>query len=193
MPHMDGIEMCRRLKNDLQSSHIPILFLSARVLDENKLEGFKSGADDYIEKPFSSELLILKIKNILETQRRLKQQYLKIALGKPEIILKSPLDDKFFEQATQIIEKHFSNYEFDGIEFCDEMRLGQKLIYRKIKSVTGLSITEFIRSERLKRAAQLVRENKYTIQEISYKVGFSTPSYFSKCFKKQFGIMPKDF
>lgn len=193
MPEKDGFELCKELKNDLRSSHIPVVLLTAMAVDEKKLEGFRSGADDYIEKPFSTELFTLKIRNLLETRKHLQRVY---SGDDRQAILElklSPLDETFFQQARQTIEQNLANCNYDVDDFCREMDLGQKLVYRKIKSLTGLSISEYIRHERLKWAATLLHEQKYTVQEVSYKVGFATPSYFAKCFKKQFGIGPKDY
>lgn len=192
MPVMNGFEMCRILKQDVNTSHIPIILLTAKVLTENKLEGYKSGADDYIEKPFSLEILMLKISNILETQWKFRAFF---GSGKVQIQqgLNSALDNEFFKSVFEIINNNYSDSSFDVEQFCSQMEMNQNTIYRKIKAVTGLSISELIRVERLKKAADMIKENRFTIQEVCFKVGFSSPAYFTQCFKKQYGVIPKEY
>lgn len=192
MPLMNGYEMCRIIKQDISLSHIPVILLTAKVLTQNKIEGYNSGSDDYIEKPFSLELLMLKISNILETRRNFRALF---GSGKIQIQqgLTSALDDEFFKSVFKIISNNYSDSSFDVEQFCSLMKMNQNTIYRKIKAVTGLSISEFIRVERLKKAADMIKENRYTIQEVCFKVGFSSPAYFTQCFKKQYGVIPKEY
>jgi DNA-binding response OmpR family regulator len=194
MPEMNGFELCKELKNDIQCSHIPVILLTAKVLNENKLEGYQSGADDYIEKPFSGDLLQLKINNMLETRQQWQMHFGTKPTQLPTANTTfSDTDNAFLKQSNELIEQHIAEIQFDVEDFCKEMGLSQGLIYRKIKALTGLSISEYIRLERLNKAASLIKENKYTVQEICFMVGFATPSYFTKCFKKQFGTLPKEF
>ncbi len=192
MPTINGYEMCRKIKQDISVSHIPVILLTAKVLNENKLEGYYSGADDYIEKPFTLELLALKINNILATRWKLKALF---SSGKIPLhdSLNSKIDNEFFKSAFDVINNNYSNSSFDVEQFCIEMNMSQNTIYRKIKAITGLTISEFIRVERLKKAAELIKENRFTIQEVCYKVGFSSPAYFTQCFKKQYGVIPKEY
>lgn len=192
MPIMNGYEMCRKIKMDISVSHIPVILLTAKVLKENKLEGYYSGADDYIEKPFTLDIITLKINNILETRWKLKSLF---GSGKIPLhdSLNSKIDNDFFKSAFDIINNNYSDSSFDVEQFCIEMNMSQNTIYRKIKAITGLSLSEFIRIERLKKAAELIKENNFTIQEVCYKVGFSSPAYFTQCFKKQYGVVPKEY
>jgi len=193
MPEIDGIELCRRLKTEIQTSHIPIILLTALTSLEYEIEGLETGADAYISKPFSMELLEVHIKNLIESRRKLKERFdLDISLQPKEITINS-LDKNFLEEAMAIIEKYMSKPDFDVQLFVNEIGMSRTVLYRKLKAVTGLSVNEFINTVRLKRAVQLLQQRKLSVSEIAYEVGFSSPKYFSTCFRKQFHKTPSEF
>jgi len=193
MPEMDGIQLCAELKNDESTNHIPIILLTAKSTVESKMEGFKTGADDYIPKPFSPDLLIVRLQNLISTRELLKEKFKRQFLLQPREVLIESADDKFLVKALKIVEDHISDPVFDVKQFVREIGMSRSVLYRKLEAVTGQSANEFLRNIRLKRAAQLLSQNKMTVSEVSYEVGFNDPQYFSKCFSKQFGKTPSDY
>ncbi|MBN1187146.1 MAG: response regulator [Bacteroidales bacterium] len=193
MPEMDGSELCRELKKQEKTSHIPVILLTAKAGDDNLIAGFKTGADDYITKPFSIEVLKVRILNIIKNREKLYKKFSReISIQPEEIACNSP-DRSFLKRARYIIETNMDDMDFDIEVFVERMKISRAHLYRKLKALTNLSVKEFIRIIRLKKAVELLIENSYTVAEISYKVGFSSPSYFTKCFKQQFGTSPKNF
>ncbi len=190
---MDGMELCKKLKTTITTSHIPVLILSAKKSQENEILGLKNGADDYIRKPFDIELLELKLKNIIQKRQLLRKGFKReINLETKEFTVTSS-DERFLKQVIKIIDKHMSNTEFSVEMLVNEIGQSRSNLYIKLKEITGLSSSEFIRSIRLKRAMQLFDTTNLPVKEVMYKTGFSTASYFSKCFKKQFGAKPSDY
>ena len=193
MPLMDGIEMCRKLKEEIRSSHIPIIMLTARTSIDNKIEGLETGADAYIEKPFSLDLLEVQISNLLENRKILRDKFSKELLIKPADIAVTSVDAIFIQKAMDIVDNHISNPDFGSDEFCREIGMSRSQLHRKLKALTSQPASEFIRTLRLKRAASLLKDSKLSVEEISYRVGFNSPAYFTKCFRTLFGKTPSEF
>lgn len=187
MPVMDGMELCRRLKKELVTSHIPVILLTAKSLDEQRSEGYESGADAYISKPFSEKVLLSRVNNLLKSRAQLKEHYLEIGEG-----LSSEKENEFMDRLRGIVQKNLSDPELNIEKIAAEIGLGRVQLYRKVKSLTGYSPIEVIRIMRLKSASRLLKSTDRTISEIAYQVGFSTPSYFSKCYKEFFGRQPNE-
>jgi DNA-binding response OmpR family regulator len=193
MPEMDGIELCKKLKGDRHTSHIPIILLTARHSSEKKMEGFEFGADDYITKPFNFDMLQSRIKNLIHQREIFQkhfQKHLTIQASEPQI---TSLDEKFIKGALQTVENNLSNTEFSVEELSRLMGMSRVLLYRKLLSLTGKSPIEFIRTIRLQRAAQLLEKSQYTVAEISYQVGFNNPKYFAKYFRDEYDILPSAY
>jgi signal transduction histidine kinase/DNA-binding response OmpR family regulator/streptogramin lyase len=193
MPEMDGIELCKRLKTDQRTSHIPVILLTARAAKEDKIEGLETGADDFIPKPFDSDELKIRIKNLIIQRKKLREQFStesKLAFDK---IAYTPADEKFIKQTLEIILQHISDSEFNVQVLSNEVGMSQMHLYRKIKGQFGQSPAEFVKTIRLKRGAELLRNKTGNISEIAYEVGFENPAYFSSCFRQQFGISPSAF
>ncbi len=193
MPRMDGAELCRRVRQDQQTSHIPFIMLTAKTDDDSKVEGMDVGADTYIEKPFSVQYLEACIRNILQIRHRLMEKFSTQPLEPVTEIAQNPTDSEFLKKMNQIIEENFSNSELNVNFLAAELNISRSSLFAKIKTLAEITPNEMIQVVRLKKAAQLMKEGKYTVSEISYMVGFSNPSYFSKCFQKQFGIKPTDY
>lgn len=193
MPELDGLEMCKRLKNDMSTSHIPIILLTAKASDDFTIEGFDAGADEYIPKPFNPNLLQSRIKNILEIRQQLKERFRKEGILEPSEVSITSADEVFLKNAMDVVERNIGNPEFRVCNFVSEMNMSRSVLYRKFEALTGQSVNEFVRNTRLKRAAQLLSLNELTVSEVTYEVGFNDPQYFSKCFSKQFGMTPSEY
>lgn len=193
MPRMDGAELCRRVRRDALTSHIPFVLLTAKTDDESKVEGMDVGADAYIEKPFSIEYLEACIRNMLHMRHILKKKFSSLPLEPVTKIAHNPTDNEFLAKMYQIIEENFSNSELNVNFLAEKLNISRSGLFAKIKSLADVTPNEMILIVRLKRAAQLLLEGGRTVSEVSYMVGFSNPSYFSKCFHKQFGIRPTDY
>lgn len=193
MPEMDGFEMGKLLRNDLETSHIPLVFLTAKTMREDEIEGLRIGAVDYIYKPFNMVTLRLKLLNILESRGTAKEKFRASELLEPEKITLSSLDEEFLRNAVAVVDKYTDDPNLDVEKLSEHLSLSSNQTYRKIKALTGYTAKEFIRVQRLKIAAQLLMQKKRTISEIIYMVGFSSPSYFSRCFKEQYGCTPSEF
>jgi signal transduction histidine kinase/ligand-binding sensor domain-containing protein/DNA-binding response OmpR family regulator len=192
MPKRDGMELTRMIKTDPRTSHIPLILLTARSSDTFKLEGIENGADDFISKPFNIEILKSKVNKLIDSRNKLRERYTKTLMLEPTQIEITSVDEKFLMKVMSVVEKNISNSEFTVASFSDEMGISRVHLYRKLHALTGLSPNEFIRSFRLKRAAQLLKESQRTISEVCYDVGYNDPVYFSKSFKDYFGILPSE-
>ncbi len=195
MPELNGYELCEKIKNDSKTCHIPIILLTAKASNESAEKGFEIGADYYVTKPFNPKLLELRIKNILKTREGLKSQLFNqetIDLEPKEVKLASK-DQEFLKKLMAFIEDNIDNSELNVDHICKEIGLSRTQLYRKLKGLVGQSANEFIRSLRLKRAAQLLKQNEMTIAEVTYQVGFNDLQYFRFCFKKQFGVNPSEY
>ncbi|MFC2110173.1 two-component regulator propeller domain-containing protein [Bacteroidota bacterium] len=193
MPKMVGTELCSAIKENIKTSHIPVILLTSRTSLIYKFDGLERGADDYISKPFNLKEFKLRIKNILASKQRLKDRFLKEDSFKPNEIVVSSLDEKLLKKAFQIVEDNIANEQLDVPFFCEELGVSRSLLFTKIKAWTNFTPNEFIREIRLKRAAQLLEQNKLNVSQVCYKVGFKTPKYFSKCFQNKFGITPSQY
>ncbi len=193
MARMDGIEMSKRVKADIRTSHIPIILLTAKSGEESKLEGLAAGADDYITKPFNMDILIVKIHNLVERRRMKREAFREQIRIEPSKIAVSSLDEKLIRKAIEYTEAHMSNPELSVEELSREVGMSRATLYKKILSLTGRSPVEFIRVVRLKRGAQLLKESQLTVSEIAYMVGFNNPKYFRKYFKDEFGVLPSQY
>jgi DNA-binding response OmpR family regulator len=193
MPGMDGLELCRRLKSDVKTSHIPVFLLTARTSLLYQLEGFEMGADDYITKPFNESTLKARIRNILNTRKKLQEQFRREYILRPRDIAVTSPDERFLEQLLDVIEENVSDPEFNVEKLSREMGMSHSLIYKKLTSLVGMNIVEFIRSIRINCAAQMFAKLKLPVSEVSVAVGFTDPKYFSKCFQKQFNKTPTEY
>ncbi|GAB1416820.1 hybrid sensor histidine kinase/response regulator transcription factor [Paludibacter sp.] len=193
MPVMDGLSMCESLKGNVKTSHIPIILLTAKTNIQSKIEGLSIGADEYIEKPFSQEFLIARIFNLIDSRKKLRDIY----RNSPELAYKTlthtKIDEEFMTKLIEIIHKYLNDIDLNVDVIAEEMHLSRATLYRKISSMSELTPNEFIQLIRLKKGAELLKTNKYRINEVAYMVGFNSPNYFSKCFLKQFGVLPRNF
>lgn len=193
MPEMNGLELCKSIKFDPQTSHIPIILLTARSSQHFKIEGYEYGADDYITKPFDMNLLMVRIANLIELRRTLQKKFnSSISLNPSEIAINNT-EEIFLKKLMKIMEENISNSELTAPKLAVELGLSHSVLFRKITALTGYNINDFIKSIRLKRAYQLLRDSDYTVSEIGYMTGFSNPKYFSTCFKVEYGDSPTVF
>ena len=193
MPGMTGFEVTRRLKNDFDTSHIPIILLTALSTTESHLEGVENGADAFITKPFSLKLLLTRIFKLIEQREKLREKFSHDPNMIRPAICTSDKDKEFADKLQRIMEQQIGNAEFTIDEFASMMGLGRTVFYRKTRGVTGYAPNEYIRIVRMKKAAELLRENRFKVAEVSYRVGINDPFYFSKCFKRQFGVSPSAY
>ena len=194
MPGMNGLELCRRIKENNVTSHIPVILISARDLPAYKMEGYQMLADDYITKPFHAELLMSRIENLIRQRECMRQSFRTEVNLEPSTVTATSVDEKFIRSCIDNIEAHISEADYGVDELCVNVGYSRPQLYRKIKSITGLSAIQFLRSIRLKRAAQLLASDaKMTVTEVMYAVGFNNISYFSKIFFAEFGVLPKDY
>lgn len=203
MPKMDGNELARRIKNDVKTSHIPIILLTAKSEQESRLEGLETGADDYLTKPFDTKELLIRIKNLIAIRRKLQEKFSggKLIEKKDENLSRpggaraeklSSIDEKFLNKVLEVVENHLSEEEFSIEEFGEEVGMSRMQLYRKLKALTGKSASLYLRSVRLAKAKNMIEEKKGNISEIAYSVGFSSPAYFTACFKEEFGFPPSE-
>lgn len=193
MPIMDGLKLCKHIKQNLYTCHIPVIMLSAKTDLKEQLEGLQMGADDYIPKPFSMALVTTKIKNLFRTRYRAIEHYSNSLEIEPEKVALNPLDEELLKKAVSIVEQHLDNVEFSTDEFAREMCMSRSNLHLKMKALTGESTNEFIRKIRFNKACKLLKEGRYTVSEVSTFVGFNTPSYFATSFKKYFGCLPSEY
>jgi len=193
MPQMNGLEFCKKIKTDERTSHISVILLTARSSQEYKMEGLETGADDYIIKPFYTDELRIKIRNVLETRKKIRERFGKALQLEPSSVEVTSVDQKFIKRAIEIIEEHMDDSELSVESYSKLIGMSRVSLYNKLKSLTSYSVQEFIFAIRLKRAAQLLKESGMTVTEVAYTVGFKDPSHFSKLFKKQFGVSPKAY
>jgi len=193
MPKMDGIEMSKKIKEDIRTSHIPLVLLTAKSGEESKLEGLTAGADDYITKPFNMDILLIKIHNLVEARKLNREIFKEQIKIEPSKIAVSSLDEKLIQKALEYTETNISNPDFSVEELSRELGMSRVHLYKKLSSLTGKTPIEFIRVIRLKRAAQLLEESQLTVSEIAYEVGFNNPKYFRKYFKDEFNVLPSQY
>ena len=191
MPKMDGNELTRRVKNNENTCHIPVILLSAKLEQESKLEGLSIGADAYLTKPFDTKELIIRIKSLLNIRRKLQEKYSKGDF-ETEVDEKSlsPLDKKFMNTLIHIIEEHISEEEFRTDVLSNGLGMSRMHMHRKLKALTGKSSSQYIRFVKLRKAKEMIKNKQGNISEIAYSLGFSSPAYFTRCFKEEFGFPP---
>lgn len=193
MPEMNGIDLCRKIKGDTRTSFIPVILLTALTGEEQQLAGLETGASDYMTKPFNFEILLSKIKNLLNQQESFKKTYQKQVQVQASEVVTDSADDKFIQQALAIIEKNIANPDFSVEELSREMFMSRVALYKKLFSLTGKTPIEFIRSIRLQRAVQLLEKREMTVAEVAYEVGFNNPKYFTKYFKQEYNVLPSSY
>lgn len=194
MPRMSGSEMCSKIKNNFNVCHIPVVLLTAQTAVEYNIEGLRLGADDYITKPFNIKTLITRCNNLVNGRKLLQERFSKQTDFSPRLVATNNLDREFLEKAQLVIEKYIDNSEFDVPVFASEMAMGRTKLFSKIKGITGQTPNEFIVTVKLKKAAAMLTQHpEYNITDITYMFGFSSPKYFAKCFKEQFGVSPSAF
>ncbi len=193
MPEMDGIELCKQVKNTFETSHIPLIILTAKATIDSKVEGTETGADAYVEKPFSFEYLSALIKNLIENRAKLKAKFMQQPLSNPIEIASSKADEKFLNTIHELIMANLSNPDFSIDELAQSISISRSGFHKKLKGISGLTPNDYIKLIRLKKAAELLKEGQLRVNEICDMVGFNSPSYFSKCFQEQFGMLPSDF
>ncbi len=193
MPEMDGLEFCSIIKEDELTSHIPVILLTAKTGDDNQITGFEAGADDYITKPFNPEVLKLKVKNILEARRQMADKFTSASNYIPENIKISQIDQGFLEKFVKLVEDNIDDTELSGDVIACELGMSKGNLYKKLKTLTGMTVNIFVRTIRLKVAARLLKQGNYNISEIAYAVGFNNPKYFSTCFSEMYSVSPKEY
>ncbi|MES2732492.1 MAG: 7TM diverse intracellular signaling domain-containing protein [Bacteroidota bacterium] len=193
MPGMDGMELCKRLKTDELTSHIPVILLTARASGDSKVEGLETGADDYITKPFEARELQVRVKNLIEGRHKLRQRFSREVILQPKDIAITSADERFLQRATDVVERYLSDTDFGVETFAREIAMSHMQLYRKLQALTDQSPSIFIRSLRMQRAALLLAKKSATVSEIAYQVGYNDPSYFTKCFHQQFGQTPSEY
>jgi DNA-binding response OmpR family regulator len=193
MPEMDGLELCRRVRKDKRTSHIPVILLTARAAEEQKREGYGIGANDYVTKPFDFEILQARIRNLIAQQEAFRKAFNKGLPVAPADIQITSLDEKLIAKAIAEVEKNMANADFSVEDLSHELGMSRVHLYKKLLSLTGKSPLEFIRTVRLKRAAQLLEKSQLTVSEVAYQVGFNNPKYFTKYFKEEFQVLPSQY
>jgi signal transduction histidine kinase/ligand-binding sensor domain-containing protein/DNA-binding response OmpR family regulator len=193
MPEMNGFELCKRIKTEERTSHIPVILLTARADAESKLHGLETGADDYVTKPFDVKELQVRARNLIDQRRKLRERFRKELTIQPSEITVNSMDEQFLKHALEVAEGHLSDPEFTTSAFSREIGVSRQHLNDKLKALTDQSTREFLRTLRLKRAAQLLSQQAGNITEIAYEVGFNNLSHFAKIFKEQFGISPSEF
>ena len=193
MPRMNGTDMCRRIKENIETSHIPIILLTAWSTDEGRAAGYKAGADAYIAKPFNMEVLLARISNLLEKQEKRQRDFSHSISLDPKTVTDSSPDEDFLKEVIACIEKNIDNSEYTIDSLSTDIVMSRMSLYRKMKSLTGQTPADFIRTVRLKTAAKLLKEEKCTVSEACYRTGFASPQNFSKHFKEMFGVLPSQY
>ncbi|MCP5051389.1 MAG: response regulator [bacterium] len=193
MPHTDGYELCKTLKTDVKTSHIPIIILTAKASEENILRGLETGADDYVTKPFSTKILNARIKNLIDIRKQLQINIKREMTLKPVKTCLSQIDREFLNDLHKVIDKNLSDEDFNVEQLSKKLYISRSHLHKKVTALSGLTPTEFIRSFRLKRGAELLKQHSGSVLEVAFEVGFSSTSYFTKCFKEQFQRLPSHY
>jgi signal transduction histidine kinase/DNA-binding response OmpR family regulator len=193
MPGIDGIALCQRIKTNIETSHIPVILLTAKTADEQKIKGFEVGADDYITKPFSSNILISRINNILKNREIVINRLKNSPSISPSEVTITPLDEKLLQKVINLVEENISDEGYSVEKLSSDAGVSRPQLYRKLKVLTDMSINEFIRNIRLKRAANLLKQDDSSVSNVMYEVGYSNKSYFTKTFSEMFGVNPKEY
>ena len=193
MPKMDGFKLCSKLKTDERTSHIPIILLTAKASSQDKIEGFETGADDYIMKPFDTEELQARIKNLIEQRKRIHEYFQRHEIFEVKEKGVTNVDKKFLQKVLELINENIENPGFSIDYFADNLAISRSLLHKKLIALVGESPGELVKRIRLNKAAKLIENNSGNVTEVAFEVGFNDPSYFAVCFKKQFGVSPSHF
>ena len=193
MPGMDGFEFCEKIKTSEQTSHIPVILLTARASGESKLEGLETGADDYLTKPFDAAELRVRVRNLIEQRRRLRERFRRELIIRPSEVTATPMDEAFLTKVIAAVEAHIDDPAFETDDLAREAGVSRRHLNRKLRGLAGQSVREFIRSMRLKRAALLLQQKSGTVTEIAYAVGFQSIAHFAKVFREEFGVAPSAY
>lgn len=193
LPEMNGLQLCQHLKTDIETSHIPVILLTARVSDENIREGYDCGADVYVAKPFNIDILAKQVHALLESRATWRKKFSQQLVLMPTDVTISSTDEQFLKKLVDVTDVHLSDSEFDVTRLVDAMNMSHAVILRKVKALTDMSLVDFIKNQRLKKAALILQKGKISIADVGYMVGFSDPKYFSKCFIKEFGKTPTGY
>ncbi|WP_420458146.1 two-component regulator propeller domain-containing protein [Neolewinella sp.] len=193
MPRMNGIELCRKLKVQIQTSHIPVILLTAKALVENQLEGLREGADDYLSKPCNLEVLHAKIDNLIQSRRRMKKLFARSATPEAAEATANPVDREFLSRLYAILSEQYAEATFSQSDLAEAMCMSRSLLYKKVRSLTDMSVTDFVNRYKIKRAIDLMAEGRLTVSEVAYCSGFQDPKYFSRVFKKFYGMSPSAY
>lgn len=193
MPRMDGIELCKRLKNDEKTSHIPVILLTARASTEDKVGGLETGADDYVIKPFEAKELQVRVHNLIEIRRTLREKYKQNIILQPTELAVTSSDARFLKKLMESVEKHMADPDCGTETLAQDVYMSRMQLNRKLQALTGYSTHEFLRTQRLKRAAQILQQHAGNMSEVAYEVGFASPSHFARAFKEQFGVPPSEY
>ncbi|MCB0277560.1 MAG: DNA-binding response regulator, partial [Calditrichaeota bacterium] len=193
MPEMDGYRFCEAIRSDLRTSHIPVILLTAKASVDNRISGLATGADDYIAKPFNVQELLVRIGNLLEQRRRLRERYARQITLQPEGITVTSMDEQFLNRVREVVEANLGDEHFSVEDLAREAGMSRVQLHRKLKALTDQPASQFILSMRIQRAADLIGQGAGTIAEIAYQTGFNTPNYFAKCFRKLMGCSPSEY
>jgi YesN/AraC family two-component response regulator len=193
MPEMNGFELCDLLKTNNETSHIPIILLTAKTEDENMIFGFDLGADAYIKKPFNEKVLLSRVENLLEQRELIREKYKTEYSFNPELLSENEVDKQFIKQVVEIIKSNFSNEKFSVDELTKPLNISRAGLFSKIKKISGFSPNDFVNDLKMKEAKRLLQEGNLNVSEVCYALGFKTPKYFSKLFKEKFKVNPSDF
>jgi len=193
MPEMDGISLCKTLKEDIDYSHTPVLLLTAKNQIADRIESYNAGADAYISKPFEMEVLMARLNSLIQNRQNRNKEYQSSLIIHPKQAEIESIDGVFLRQAIDVVEENFANFDFTHEQLIDAMNTSKSTLYRKIKSLTGLSPSEFVRNIRLKHACIMLKNGTGNVSDIAYLVGFNDPKYFSTCFKAEFGVTPREY
>ena len=193
MPQMDGTELCRQIKTDKRTSHIPVIMLTAKASLDNKIEGLETGADDYLTKPFDSRELAVRVKNLIDQRQRLRELFARDVTVDPKQITVTSLDEQFLQSTLDLLEENYSNSDFGSPQMQETLNMSKTQLHRKIKALTDQAPGELLRNFRLKRAAQILAGDGENVTQVAYSVGFNNLSYFAKCFKELHGVAPSKY
>jgi YesN/AraC family two-component response regulator len=193
MPHMDGLTLCKELKTGTNTNHIPVIMLTAKAGQEQKIEGLETGADSYLTKPFDRKELQVLVKNLITQRQQLREKFSREILLEPKHIPISSLDEQFLQKVIKYLEENLSDAAFGVPELQDKLAMSKTQLHRKMKAVTNEAPGEFMRNYRLKRAAQILEQNGENVTQVAYTVGFNNLSYFAKCFRELHGVSPSEY